>query len=59
MVDIWWFPKNGITPNQPFLFGIVHEINHPATGVPPLLKPPCSNPRIDRRAGYLESIRRT
>ena len=25
----------GLTPNHPFLFGIFHQINHPATGVPP------------------------
>ena len=32
---IWWFPKMEVPPNHLFLFGIFHEINHPAIGIPP------------------------
>ena len=30
----------GVTPNHPFLFGIFHEINHPAIGVSPFMETP-------------------
>ena len=36
----WRVPKIGVPPNHPFLDRIFHEINHPATGVPPFMKIP-------------------
>ena len=37
------FQFMGVPLNHPFLFGIFHEVNHPAMGVPPWLwKPPYS-----------------
>ena len=37
---IWWVPRIGVPPNHPFLDRIFHEINHPATGVPPFMEIP-------------------
>ena len=60
--SIWWCPEIGVPPVIIHFSRIVHEINHPAIGVPPWLwKPPythtsytlmdCKNQRIDKRRG--------
>ena len=37
---IWRFPKMVVPLNHPFLFGIFHETNHPAIGIPPFMETP-------------------